>query len=404
MANTILTPSMICRESLRLLHNNLAFSRNVNKQYDDRFQADGQKAGGSLDLRLPNKYTVGSGATLIVQDTLETKVTITRSTQRHVAMNFTSAELTLSIDDFSKRIVEPAMARLASEIDRLGCALYADVWNLVGSAGTVPSALATYLSAGEKLDNCATPRDANRNVVINPAAMGAASAVHAVMYNPGTMISDVYKRGLIGSALGFNWSMDQNITAYTCGTRTGTTLVNTTVTATTDPSTTSTIRVKGLTNATDTVTAGEIFTVAGVYAVNPETGATLGHLQQFVVTALATGSSNIADCIVYPPVITSGAYKTVNAVPTAEAAVTFFGTASTAYAQNLAFHRDAFVLATADLVMPKGVDFVAREVYDGISLRIVRQYDINNDAYPCRVDVLFGWKTVRPEMACRISA
>jgi hypothetical protein len=123
------------------------------------------------------------------------------------------------------------------------------------------------------------------------------------------------------------------------------------------------------------------------------------------VLADATAASNEVDLTVYPSFTASGAGKTINALPLVDKTVTFFGSASTQYAQNLVFHRDAFVLATADLEdVSKYGAWGARESVDGISIRLARQYDINSDNVPCRLDVLFGWKVVRPEMACRVSA
>ena len=153
-------------------------------------------------------------------------------------------------------------------------------------------------------------------------------------------------------------------------------------------------------NTTTTAYAtGSVVTFAGCFAVNPETKQTYSHLQQFTVLTGSTATSlNIS-----PSIVITGATQNVSASPTNGGNCVLVGSASTGYSQNLAFHRDAFVLATADLIMPKGVDFSARETYDGISLRIIRDYDINNDNLPCRIDVLYGWKTVRPELACRIT-
>ncbi len=397
MANTILTPTAVVREALRLLHNNLAFAKGVNRQYDDKFAQSGAKVGDSIQIRLPNRFTVRNGPTLSAQDVQEESVTLQVATQKGVDIQFSSAELTLSLDDFSKRILQPAMARLASEIDYDGLGLYQDVYNLVGTPGTTPNSALVYLQAGQKLDEFATPRDDNRSVVINPAAMAATVDALKGLFHDTKEVSKQYRRGLMGRSLGFEFAMDQNVRLHTVGAHGGTPLVNGA------NQTGSSLATDGWTASTTVLKKGDVFTIAGVYAVNPETGQSTGSLQQFVVTADVTSDAVGAATIpISPSIVTSGAKKTVTNSPADNAAITVVGSASTNYPQNLAYHRDAFVLATVDLVMPKGVDFAAREVYDGISMRIVRQYDINNDNFPCRIDVLYGWKCVRPEMACRI--
>jgi len=218
------------------------------------------------------------------------------------------------------------------------------------------------------------------------------------LFNAAGEVSRQYMRGQMGQALGFTWVMDQNVNVHTTGAFAGTVLVNDTVS-----SGDATIDLDGFTDAAPTVKQGDIFTIAGVNAVNPETGDDTGSLQQFVVTADKTGSSNAIDGVaVSPSFISSGAKKTVTALPADNAAITFTGSASTAYPINMAYHRDAFTLVTADLNLPKGTHFAARAVFDGISLRIVSDYDITTDKTPTRIDVFFGWKTVRPSLACRI--
>jgi len=398
MANTLLTPTAVTREALRVLHNNLTFAKRVNRQYDDSFAKEGAKIGTSLKVRLPNKYTVRSGATLSAQDVAETSVTLAVATQIGVDVNFTSAELTMDMDNFSDRILQPAMARLASEIDSQGLALYADIYNQVGTAGVTPATALVALQAGQKLDEFAAPRDNTRTICYNPAGMAATVNGLTGLFQDSSKIAEQYAKGMMGRGLGFDWFMDQNIQNLTTGSRTGTILMNGTTS-----SGATTISIDGFGGATQTVTAGEVFTIAGVNAVNPETGADTGSLQQFVVTAAATASSSaVAALAISPAIISSGATKTVTAVPADNAAVTFVGGASTTFPVNMAFHRDAFTLATADLILPTGVDFAARETYDGVSMRVVRQYDINTDKFPCRIDLLFGWKTLRASQACRI--
>lgn len=394
--NTTLTPTIITRESLRVLHNNLAFVRGINRQYNDQFAKSGGKIGSQLTIRMPNKYGVRTGAAMQTQNVTEPSQVLTVATQKGIDLNFTSAELTLSIDEFSARIIKPALARLASQIDYDCLSMALDVNNLVGTPGTTPASALVFLQAGQKLDENATPRDNDRSVVINPAAM--ASTVDALkgLFQQSTSIADQYKSGMMGKALGFDWSMDQNVHSMTCGSRVAS--ATSTVSVTSAEGDTSIVLTGG---GTTTVKKGDVFSIAGRYSVNPETGQSTGVLAQFVVTADATFNTTVTLAI-SPVIRSTGAFATVSSLPTSGDAVTFVGVASTAYPQNLAFHKDAFTLVTADLEIPKGVDFAARETFDGISLRIVRAYDINNDQMPCRLDILYGFKTLRPEMACRI--
>ncbi len=394
MPNTLLTPQMITREALRLLHNNLTFTKGVNRQYDGRFAKSGAKIGDTLDIRLPNRYTVRTGPTLAVQDTVEKKVSLVVNQQRGVDVQFSSTELTLSLDDFSERILRPAMARLATEIDFLGLAEYKNVYNQVGTPGTTPSTARVVLDAGVKLDNMATPRDNRRNLCVNPEAQ--ASMVDALkgLFQDSAEVSRQYRMGAMGRALGFNWAMDQNVNVHTTGTASGY-LYNAA------GGSDGTNGLLSVDTGTGTFNAGDIITIAGVYSVNPENGQSTGQLMQFVVTQDYAGGAG--DLSISPAIVTTGAWKNVDAAPADNAAITLVGSGGTQTPMNIAHHRDAFVLGTADLVLPRGVDFAAREVYDGISLRIVRQYDINTDNFPCRIDVLFGWLTARPEFACRIA-
>lgn len=398
MANTILTPTAVTREALRVLHNNLVFCKNVNRQYDSSFGQTGAKIGDTLKIRKPNRFTVRTGAVMDTQDISEESVSLVVATQKGVDVNFTSKELTLDLDDFSKRILNPAMARLASEIDFDGMTEYQSVFNQVGTPGTTPATALIALQSGEKMSDFAAPRDDQRYLTVNPAA--EASMVDALkgLFQQSNAIAEQYKMGRMGRALGFEWSMSQNINRHTTGAFAGTVLVNDTVV-----SGDAVISMDAFTDAAPTVKKGDVFTLAGVNSVNPETKKDTGKLQQFVVTADKTGATNlINDIAISPSIITSGAKQTVTALPANNAAVTFAGTASTAYPINMAYHKDAFTFVTADLEMPQDAHFAARQTMDGISMRIWRASDIVNDKFPTRIDVLFGWKTVREELACRL--
>jgi len=401
MANSILTIDMITRKSLEILENNLVITRNVNRQYDDSFAVSGAKIGSTLRIRLPDRALVTDGAALQVQDDNEQYTTLTVSTQKHIGVNFTSAELTMQLDDFAERVLKPRISQLASSIDADVASAYKSVFNTVGTPGTTPATALVLLQAQQKLNESAATMNP-RYATVNPAANAGLVNGLSGFFNPTDTISKQFKNGMMGTGvLGYDEiNMSQSIKTHTTGSRAGTILVNGAVSTQGQ----ATISIDGLTGATDTVTAGDVFTIANVYAVNPQTRESTGSLQQFVVTAAQTGAGNaLANMAISPPIYTSAsALATVDSFPADNAAVTFVGTASTVYPQNMIYHKDAITFATADLIMPQGVDMAARAVHNGISLRVVRQYDINNDRMPCRIDVLYGFNTIRPQMACRL--
>ena len=400
MANSLLTIDMITRKSLEILENNLVLSRNINKEYDDSFAVEGAKIGSTLRIRLPDRALVTDGAALQVQDDNEQFTTLTVSSQKHIGINFTSAELTMQLDDFAERVLKPRISQLASSVDADVANAYKSIFNTVGTPGTTPATALVLLQAQQKLNESATPMSP-RCATVNPAANAGLVNGLSGFFNPVGTISRQFKTGMMGEGvLGFDeMNMSQSIVNHTTGSRAGTILVNETVSTQGQ----ATITLDGLTSTT-TVTVGDVFTIADVFAVNPQTRLSTGSLQQFVVTAAQTASgSDMANMAISPPMYTSSnALATIDAFPANNAAVTFVGTASTVYPQNLVYHKNAITLATADLLLPQGVDMASRQVHNGISMRIVRQYDINNDRMPCRVDVLYGFNTIRPPMACRI--
>jgi hypothetical protein len=362
------------------------------------------KIGPSLRVRKPNRYQVRTGAAIQVQDTTEDYVTVNCTTQKGVDMRFSSADLTLTIDDFSDRYIKPAALLLASTIDADGLALNNNVYNWVGAPAydlgdaTNNKSPGVFLNAGAQLSIYNTPLD-ERAIVLSPYAQATSVAGLSGLYNPQDLISEQYHKGEMGNSLGFDFHMDQNVQRHTCGTRvaTGETTVYT--------ANQSGNQLVCSNATTHTFAVGDLFYVTSgtaVNTVNPETKQDTGVAQTFVVTAATAAAGGYVTLNISPSIILTGATQTVTASPDAGAQLTFVGAASSTYTTNMAHHKDAFTLVTADLVMPKGVDFAAREVYDGISCRIIRQYDINNDNLPCRIDVLYGWTTIRPEVATLI--
>jgi hypothetical protein len=402
MSNSILTIDMITRKALEILENNLVITRNVNRQYDDSFAVEGAKIGSTLRIRLPDRALVTDGAALQVQDDNEQFTTLTVASQKHIGVNFTSAELTMQLDDFAERVLKPRISQLASSVDADVANSYKSIYNSVGTPGTTPSTSLVLLQAQQKLNEGAAVMSP-RYATVNPAANAGLVEGMKGLFNPTDTVSRQFKNGMMGmGVLGFEEvNMSQSIKQHTTGTRStsDTILVNGTITTEGQ----STISIDGGTGSA-TVTVGDVFTVANVYAVNPQTRESTGSLQQFTVTAANTAAGGAWTNIAVSPAMytPNNALATINAFPQDGAAITFVGAASTQYAQNLVYHKDAITFATADLLLPQGVDMASRQVHNGISLRVVRQYDINNDRLPCRIDVLYGFSAVRPQMAARI--
>jgi len=398
MSNSILTIDMITRKALEILENNLVLTRNVNRQYDDSFAVEGAKIGSTLRIRLPDRALVTDGAALQVQDDNEQYTTLTVASQKHIGVNFTSAELTMQLDDFAERVLKPRISQLASSIDADVANSYKAVYSSVGTPGTTPSTSLVLLQAQQKLNENAAVMSP-RYATVNPAANAGLVEGMKGLFNPTDTISRQFKNGMMGmGVLGFEEiNMSQSIKQHTTGAW-GTTI---TVTSTVATEGQATLGIS-FTGSSKTWNVGDVFTIANVYAVNPQTRESTGSLQQFTVTAAATGSST-ATLSISPAIYTSAnALATVDSFPQASAVVTMLGSASSQYAQNLVYHKDAITFATADLLLPQGVDMASRQVHNGISMRVVRQYDINNDRLPCRIDVLYGYSTIRPAMACRI--
>lgn len=407
MANTVLTPSVIAKEVLMQFKNGMGFSRSVNKSYSKDFAKKGAKIGDSEKIRKPVLFTVTDGATLTEQDVTESSVTLTIDSQKHVGFSFTAKELALSIDEFASRYLKSAALALVNKVDVDGLALAAkNVANAVGTAATTPSAFLTYMEAMQKVQESAGPQDDSYSYHINPAASTKIVDALKGLFGDQSQISKQYKRGLMGIAAGGEWHLSQNLYSYTSGQRGGTPLLNGA-----PANGASTLVTDGWTAAAaNRVKAGDVFSIAGVYKVNPITKASTGVLQQFVCTAdAASDGSGNATLSISPAIYSSGSLQNVDSAPADNAAISFvlggasMGT-SAVTVNNLLMHKDAFALGFAPLEKPEGVHFSAVETDPdtGISIRVVRDYDISDDTYPCRVDVLYGWKELRPEWACRI--
>lgn len=404
MANNILTISMITREAVRLWKNSNAFIQNVDMQYDDSFAQSGAKIGNNLRIRLPNDYIVTTGPALAVQDTSEQQTTLVLATQKHVDVGFSTADRTLSLDDYSRRILAPMVNNLAGAVAQ-------DIMN--GSEGGICNFVAnqdvnnnvlspiasTYLGSGAQLDLNSAPI-ANRKIVNSPVTEARVVASLSGLLNPASQISRQYVTGRMYDAIGFIWMKDQTTISHTTGA-----LAQGSATVNGAGQTGLTLTVNALAAA---LNQGDIITIAGVNQVNRITKQSTGLLRQFAVTApVAAGATAIP---IYPAIVPPQggqpvAYQTVTASPANGAAVNQAnGLAPGAtYRKNFAYAPDAVTLATADLEIPRGVHEAARAVFDGVSMRMVTDYFIGSDQLITRLDVLYGYLWIRPEWAVVIA-
>jgi hypothetical protein len=400
MANVLLTINLITREAVRLWKNSNAFLQNVDMQYDDSFAVAGAKIGNTLRIRLPNDYIVTTGPALSVQDTAEQNTTLTMATQKHVDVQFTTQERTLSLDDFSRRVLAPAVNNLAGSVAAdIMSGAEGGICNFVANQDVSNNVLspiaATYLLAGANLDNNSGPIE-NRKVVNNPVTEARMVATLAGLLNPAPEIGRQYVTGRMYDALGFIWMKDQTVITHTSGTMAqGSLTVN---------GANQTGLAIAVSAAASTLAVGDIVTIAGVYKVNRITKQTTGQLEQFVVTqplAVAGTVLNIYPAIVPPAGGLPVQYQTVTASPANGAAVnpTNGLAASSVYRKNFVFAPEAVTLATADLETPEGVHAVAREQFDGVSMRMITDYFIGTDQLITRLDVLYGYLWIRPEWA-----
>jgi len=413
MSNNLLTISKITNEALMVLENELTFTSEVDRNYDDQFAVVGAKIGNTLNVRRPGRFIGTTGPALNVEDFNETSVPVTLSTQFHVDTQFTTQDLALSLDMFSDRVLKPAIAAIANKIDYDGLTMAKNnTANIVGTAGTPPTGLITYLTAGAYLDSEGAPRDGRRSCIIEPFTSATIVDSLKGLFVPSDIIGKQYSKGLMGrDSAGMNWKMDQNVVPQTFGSYAGKTLTTNTATFTGSLTTgwaqTSTITLTA--SAALTLNQGDVIQIANVFAVNPQNRQAYGSnkLRNFVVTATTAVGTGGTAVTVSPAIITGGQFQNVVVSATsATAAVTPFNNTGTVSPQNIIMHRNAFTLATADLELPDGVHFAGRASDKdlGLSIRVVRQYTINNDSIPTRLDVLYGWAPLYPELACRVAS
>lgn len=401
MSNSLVTIDMITREALRIAHEKCSFIGSVDRQYDESFAKTGAKIGSTLRVRKPNQYVRTQGSRVMdVQDQNESNGTITVATQDHVDMRFNSAELALSIDEISKRYIEPAVSVLVSGIegDFLAYATKA-TYNVAGTAGTGITSLVAPGAARAKINQGLAPKD-NRSIQMDSVTMGGLVNGVAAYFNPSNDISKQYREGMVARTAMADYYENERI--WTLTNSDDVTADTDAAALVTDGGSTIDMHTQ-LPVAKQTV--GSVFTIAGVYACHPETKAAYRHLQQFTITAVGATTTTVS-----PSFYLTGAKKNVCSSTGANLAttdfnaktLTFVGAASTSYAQPLMYHKEAFQFVTADLPLMDDAHKCVRRVQDGLSMRVWQASDIRNDELLMRIDILYGMAALRPEWACRM--
>jgi hypothetical protein len=397
MANSSQTGQVITNEALDILHQRLTFVGSTNLQYDNRFKMNGANAGDTLQIRLPSQYTVRSGRTLNVQDNEQSKVDLTFSYQKGVDVEFTSEELALDINDLRELVLKPQMSALASVVEAHYLqTVTKEIYQTVDD-DTVAIDFDTFLAAKEKLDNALAPDDENRTALLSTRAMRKIVDSNKALFHDPKQVSSQYRDGVMGHAVGFDFAWSTHVLDHTTGTAAKTT--NYTVNGAAEDGDTITIQT-----GSTTFLVGDIVTFAGANRVHPETKVDTGELMQFVVTA--NSGSNATSLSISPALVVSGGKQNVTGYPTDTGAVVKVGAGNAEKINgNIAYHKNAFAFVTADLKLPTNNAVEAyRAQFEGLSLRLVQGYDIVNDTFPSRWDILYGFKCIRPELAVRIHA
>lgn len=408
MPNTTLNASIIAKAALGILENELVMANSVYRGYEDEFgkKVNGYTVGDTLTIRKPADFTVRNTITASAQDVTEGKTSIVINQVAGVDFSFTSQQLTLNIGDLSERVIRPAMVQIANQIDVQVMALYKDIPQWVGTPGQLIQSFAGFAKGAQNMDQRSVPQG-GRTAVLAPADFWALAGSQTALFSQ-AINNKSYREGEIGKIGGIDTYMSQNAPTFTTGPMGGTPAVNGGAQGTTYDTTgvnTQSLITNGWTaSAAQRVRVGDVFTIAGVFDVNPVTKATLPILKQFVVKAdgSSDGSGNLT-LTISPQIITSGAFQTVSAVPANGAALTFVGTANTNYSNSLFFDRNAFALVTVPMVKPPGAVDCSRQSKNGINVRVIPFYDGVNDKSTWRLDVLFGTKTLDQRLAVRVS-
>lgn len=402
MANQFQNMTEYTREFGRILHNKLTLIPKVTTGYDDRFAKTGAKIGDTLKIRLPNQYSVSTGRVAVPQDVVDSAIDLKVNKRYNVATQIDTQTWTLSLNDWSKEVATPVATRIAAEVEKdMFLDVVCETYNQVGTPGTNPTAMSTYLAVGQRLDEYLCPMDSDRSLIISPSANAAAVDTFKGLFQSSERIAEQYERGAMGQALGFEFYRSGLVATLTTGNKV------TGVTVSGADQAGSTLTIGGLT-AADTFKRGQVFSIAGVKAINPETKTAYSYDQQFVITADVTAAGATAVLSIAPPIQlgsstgTVNARDTVNSLPANGVALTFEGAANATYRVGLGFHKEGIAFATADLVPLDGITNSSATI-EGLRVRIARGSDILQDYNLARFDILAGWKVVRPEFVTRLA-
>ncbi len=405
MSNTLINPSIIAKEALFHLENNIIMGQKVHRQYKREFV----KIGDSVTIRKPVKFIAQDGATRVNQNVIEETTSIVINNRKHVSWLFSTQDLTLTIEEYAERYIKPAMIALSNTVDRALCVEGAqEFFNRVGTPGTTPANFLALANVAQKMDEEPVPDDGYRCLVLNPAARWAMANGLGGTGSGGIFNADIVhgmvRRGRLGMIANFDIYGDQNIAVHTTGAHSGTPLVNNA----SFPNDTNQVAFDGMVGSvTGALRKGDVFTIDGVNSVNDVSKEDTGQLQQFVVLADVTTAAGAGTATVFPTIndgstAASAAYQTVTALPADNAPINIVGTASTGYPQNLGFHMNALALVTIPLELPDSATFKARADWRGYSIRVIKDYDINTDEEIIRLDIFFGTKAIYPELGVRL--
>ena len=403
MPNTILVPDQVAIESLMHFENELVAAKIFSNQWEEKFGRDGAKIGDTCRLRKPVNFTVREGQKFTAQNIEESSESLKLDIPLGVDFTLGRNELSLSFDRLSERYFKPAMRRLANDVDRRILGLYKKVPNAVGTYNTAPTAITTFLSAKAKLDNLGIPDD-ERHFILDPTTETTIVGNLTTVFQAVPEVGRQYMKGGMGKAIDAVWHKSQNVNTHTVGALGGTPVVKGA------SQTGATLLVDGWTaSVAKCLLEGDIITAADVNAVNPLTGQDTGELRQFTVTAdQDSDASGEITIPIWPSIVTSGAYKTCTASPLNDAIVLIHGSAS-AYQnvvakQPLYAHPEAFTYAIAPQEIPQGVHMAAMKSDPdwGLGISVVMDYDIDDNLFKVRFDILLGLLAQLPDFACRV--
>lgn len=403
VTNTLLTDSVIAKEALMIVENNLTITKLINRRYEPRFAQDGNKIGDTISIRLPVRWIGRTGETMIPEAAVESTIPLKVDQLIGQDLEFSNVDLTLKVEQFRERYLDTACATIANRVDMAVCNQYINCPNFAGTPGTVPSALDTYFDASVQLSNVGVPKS-KRYCVVSPRMEATIVNNLKGLFQAAKSIAEQYVSGEMGVVIGLNFVMDQNIATHTVGALGGTPLVNL------GSQTGSTINLKGFTAAAaPRLKKGDILTFANVFSVNPQSRVSTTELREFVVTAdTSSDASGNAAVPIFPPIIVTGPTQNVTGSPADGAAVLIFGqvltTQNVLSKQGLCFHKEWMTAAFVDLDLPKNMEMAARAKSNqlGLSIRIVKGYEVRTNLQLTRLDLLFGLKQTYEDFCVRI--